>query len=275
MPFMCRVLAARYGGMPRRARWESIRLALKTSPLHDRFGVEIHDMELREVTAEMGYPQIRAAFEEHSLLLLRDQHLDDESHLRVGELFGPIEVRSKAPRPAAVSPVSNVVDGDRLAGEDEHHLLNMIANQLWHTDSTFLPVPALANILVARVLPTSGGETELVSTRAAFADMTDDLKDRARAAVLSHSVVHSRRLVSDELAGDDEFAMWADERWRAVWPNPVNGAEALYIASHAFAVDGLPDREATALITELVEWSTRDDYLYCHDWIEGDVLIWD
>src|SRR5882672_6565331 len=137
---------------------------LRITTLHPRFGVEIHEVDLRRVTATEGYPAIRQAFEAHSLLLFRDQLLDARAHLALGALFGPIEDRSQGkdgPDPT-VSRVTNRGDNEAIAAEDDRRTLNLMANQLWHTDSTFLPVPALANILAARVLSSQGGETEFV-----------------------------------------------------------------------------------------------------------------
>ena len=249
---------------------------MKTTPLHDRFGIDVHDVDLRKVTATSGYPEIRQAFETHSLLLFRGQNLDDDSHLAFGELFGPIENRSKGtivePR---MSKVTNVRTDDTVAPEQDKQVLNLKANQLWHTDSTFLPVPALANIITARVVPSKGGETELASTRAAWHDMPEALKAQARDKVLHHRYAHSRAKVSSDLADEELFTMWQDQAWRALWRNPVNGEDALYIASHAFAVEGLDDAEGEALIAELIGWCTQDTYVYTHRWQPGDVLIWD
>jgi len=250
---------------------------MRTTPLHPRFGVEIHDVDLRRVTAADGYPAIRAAFEAQSLLLFRGQRLDDEAHLALGALFGPIEDRSQGlngPKPR-MDNVTNRLADDRIAPEDDFHTLNLKANQLWHTDSTFLPVPALANILAARVLSSRGGETEFASTRAAWHDLPEKPKVRARNAVLRHRVAHSRAKISPELARDEKFTKWADQAWKAVWRNPLSGEDALYVASHAFAVDGLPDAEGQALIDELIAFATRPGTVYTHAWRPGDVLIWD
>ncbi len=251
---------------------------MRIKPLQDRFGVEICDVDPRDVSAKTGYPDIRAAFEEHSLLLFRNQHLNDDEHLAFGELFGPIEDRTRGaqgPDPQ-MSFVSNLRDnGNEVAPEDDSQVLNLKANHLWHTDSTFLPIPALANIAAARVVASTGGETELVSTRAAWRDMPDELKGRIRGKVIRHRYAHSRRKISEELAKDALFTMWQDQAWQAIWRNPVNGEEALYIASHAFAVDGMSADEGTALIDELIAWSTQEKYVYSHRWQPGDVLIWD
>ena len=250
---------------------------MHTTPLHPCFGVEVHDVDLRQVTSANGYPKIRQAFETHSLLLFRDQSLDDEAHLAFGALFGPIEDRSmgkNGPKPH-MDNVTNRLADNTIAAEENNHTLNLKANQLWHTDSTFLPVPALANILAARVVSSRGGETEFVSTRAACKEMPEDLMARARNAVLRHRFSHSRARISPELAKLEKFAKWPDQAWKAIWRNPVNGEDALYIASHAFAVDGLPEAEGQTLIDELIALATRAGSVYAHTWRVGDVLMWD
>ncbi|MGH6717987.1 MAG: TauD/TfdA dioxygenase family protein, partial [Alphaproteobacteria bacterium] len=250
---------------------------MKLTPVHPRFGVEVEGVDLRQVTAHAGYPEIRAAFEEHSLLLFRGQDLDDEAHLAFGALFGPIEDRSRGangPKPV-MSPVSNRRDDATIASENDPHVLHLKANQLWHTDSTFLPAPALANILAARVLPSGGGESEFVSTRVAWADMPEKLKAKARNAVFRHRYAHSRAKISAELAAQELFTMWTDQCWRALWRNPVHGREALYIASHVCAVEGMDGPDGAALVDELVAFATQDAYVYAHHWLPGDVLVWD
>ena len=246
-------------------------------PLHSRFGVELHDLDLRRVTATDGYPAIRQAFEAHSLLLFRGQQLDDAAHLALASLFGPIEDRSQGkdgPVPR-VGFLANRKDDGSIAPEDDNCTLNLMANQLWHTDSTFLPAPALTNILAAREISSHGGETEFASTRGAWQDLPEILKAKARTAVLRHRFAHSRGKISAELARQETYTKWPEQAWKAVWRNPVNGADALYLASHAFAVEGLPEAEGQALIDELIAFATRPGTVYTHPWRLGDVLIWD
>jgi alpha-ketoglutarate-dependent 2,4-dichlorophenoxyacetate dioxygenase len=251
---------------------------LNTSPIHPRFGVEVHGLDLSKVTAGHQFDELRSAFEQHSLLLFRNQNLDQKSHFALASLFGEIENREKDAwgiRPNAVSRVSNLSKEGQIIPESGRQLSHLKANQLWHTDSTFLPIPALANILAARVLPDSGGETEIASTRAAWKDMPSDLRLLTEDAILSHRYAHSRAQIDSDLAKQELFTMWPDQAWRAVWPNPVTGEEALYIASHAFAVDGMDEADGEKLIKQLLEFATQPDYVYSHNWAIGDVLIWD
>jgi len=256
---------------------------LRTFPLHDRFGVEVLDIDLGRVAAGHGFNQVRAAFEAHSLLLFRGQALSGEDHMRLAALFGPVEDRQADERKpgekvgfAELAPeLSNVLADGAVADAMDLKTLNLKANQLWHTDSTFLPVPALSNVLTAKVVTAEGGETEFASTRAAWADMPASLRERVRDALIWHRFSHSRARISAELAQLPKFTKWPDQLWPAIWKNPVNGAEALYIASHAFAVEGLPEAEGAALIDDLIAFCTRDKYVYTHKWQVGDVLSWD
>lgn len=252
---------------------------LATRPIHRLFGVEVPDVQLADVTAEHLYPALRELFERHSVLLFRGQRITPEQHIALARLFGPIEDRSaddvQETAAFTVPQVSNRQADGSISAETDLHTLNLKANQLWHTDSTFLPTPALANLITARVVTSSGGETELCSTRAAFAEMPEALREAARGATLWHRYAHSRAKIAPELTRLDLIARWPDQAWRAVWPNPVTGAEAVYVASHAFRVDGMDDAEGAALIEALVAFCTQPRYVYTHSWQVGDFIIFD
>lgn len=251
---------------------------IETSPLTDSFGVVVHNFDFSQFSSDEDYPALRALFEEHSALLFPRQKLSAPDHLRLAELFGPIEDRKKEERgPGAavdVSMVSNeTVDG--VTDEYDLHTLNLKANQQWHIDSTFMPTPALCNILTAKVVTTEGGQTELASTRAAWAAMPDALKARIRDKVLGHNFRRSRERISMQLADLPIFNKWPSQRWPAVWSNPVNGREALYIASHVYQVEGMNALEGDALIDELIDFCTQPQFVYSHNWTVDDVLMWD
>lgn len=251
---------------------------MKIAPLHPRYGLTVHGVDLRDVTANHLFPEIRRAFDTQSALLFPAQSLSDADHVRLATLFGPVENRDAMAAgreiPFVLAPLSNTTT-DGVAEADSLQVLSLRSNMLWHTDSTFLPVPALVNILTATVVPSRGGETELASTRAAWADMPEALKDPLREAIIWHRFAHSRAKVSAELAASYMISKWPDRPWRAVWRNPVTGDEALYIASHSFAIEGMGLQESQALLEQAIEFCTQAEYVYTHRWQVGDVLIWD
>ncbi|MFK7869134.1 MAG: TauD/TfdA dioxygenase family protein [Roseobacter sp.] len=253
-------------------------MSLDMTPLTPRFGVEIKGIDLAQVDDAL-YREIRAAFEEHSALLFRGQNVSDAAHLALARRFGPIENREagdlKESPDYKVPEVSNILEDGSVSGEMDLHTLNLKANMLWHADSTFLPIPALANILIGRVVTQTGGATELASTRAGWADMPEDMRAQIRGRTVRHHLSHSRYRISPELAQLPMFHKWPEQTWKAVWRNPVNGHEALYIASHARAIDGMDAGPAATLLDQLMTFVTQQAYTYRHQWQVGDVLIWD
>ncbi|MEL6479100.1 MAG: TauD/TfdA family dioxygenase [Pseudomonadota bacterium] len=245
---------------------------MQTTPLHPDFGVEIHGIDLTHATADQLYPEIRAAFEAHSLLLFRGQRWDDAAILRFGRLFGPIENRTD--RPDFVARVSNVLPDGTVMPPDAQRLKDLQANMLWHTDSTFLPTPSLANIITARTVPDTGGATELVSTRAGLARLSDALKSVLRGA-LRHRYAHSRAKIDPDLAKAAHITKWPEQVWHGIWRNPVNGQDAVYIASHACGILGMEDDAAQRIIDRVIAELTVAPAIYAHQWQVGDVLIWD
>lgn len=250
----------------------------RVSPLTDSFGVIVHDTNLSETTASNGFADIRALFEEHSALLFPKQNLSPQDHIRLAEMFGPVEDRKSDERPSGAIAEVSLVSNETAAGvtaEMDLHTLNLKANQQWHIDSTFLPTPALCNILTAKVVTREGGQTELASTRAAWAAMPDNLKERIDGRILGHNYRRSRERVSTDLADLPLFSKWPPQRWPAVWVNPVNGREALYIASHVYEVEGMSPSDGEALVDELIDFCTQPQFVYSHTWNVDDVLIWD
>ena len=250
-----------------------------TSPLTPVFGVEVKGVDVMDITAGNLFPEIRELFEEHSALLFRGQQMSPEKHLEIADLFGPIEDRRADERRKGeafeIPEVSNLREDGSTTPEMDMHTLNLKANFLWHADSTFLPDPALINIITAHVVPSSGGATELASTRAAWREMPEELKSRISGRGVWHHLSISRARISAELAKDPMFHKWPAQHWNSVWRNPANGLESLYIASHAYRVDGYDDAESRALLDELTEFCTQPRFVYSHNWRVGDVMIWD
>ena len=247
-------------------------------PLGPGFGAEIRGISLIDVAAsDQAYQSVRAAFEEHSLLLFRDQEITDDVQAAFSRAFGPLE-RVKVGSEGAgsfYSRLHNIAADGSLVPETHRQALTARANQLWHTDSSFKKTPALASVLSARVVPRHGGDTEVVSTRVAWTYLSPAMQSRLRDAVVTHAYAYSRDQIDAELMTASERAALPPVRWRMTWPNPRNGSVALYLASHAYAVAGLGDSDGRALLDELMAVATRAELIYRHHWRTGDVLMWD
>jgi alpha-ketoglutarate-dependent 2,4-dichlorophenoxyacetate dioxygenase len=130
-------------------------------------------------------------------------------------------------------------------------------------------------VLSARILSETGGETEFTSTRRAWKRLPPKQQSELRDLIVTHSYANSRDRIDPNLMGPEERAAMPPVRWRMTWRNPANEERALYVASHAGAIDGMGDNEAKAMLAELIDGATRREFTYLHRWRAGDVVMWD
>jgi alpha-ketoglutarate-dependent 2,4-dichlorophenoxyacetate dioxygenase len=247
-------------------------------PLGPGFGVEVRGVGILDVASDgEAYKAVRSAFEEHSLLLFRDQPVADDIQAAYSRAFGPLELTKAASLGAGgfYSRLTNIGPQGEILPPDHRQVLAAQANALWHTDSSFKKTPALASVLSARVLPGADGDTEFTSTRLAWERLPSDLQGRLTGAIATHSYANSRDQIHPDLANAEERKALPPVRWRMNWLNPSNGRRALYIASHAYAIDGMDDRDARQLLAELMDETTKREFVYVHKWRPGDVVMWD
>ena len=248
-------------------------------PLGPGFAAEVRGAGLADVAAHDDvYAAVRAAFEEHSVLLFRHQPITDELQVAYSQRFGPLEI-AKAASLGEGTPFSILTNIDRATGAlvppAHKESLRSRANQLWHTDSSFKAPPALASVLSARIIPPEGGETEFTSMRRAWERLPGALRAQLANSTAWHDYAHSRGKIAPQLASERERSTMPPVCWRMHWRNPVNGRDSLYVASHTSGIDGMPKDAALALVEQLIADATRPEYTYLHRWQAGDVVMWD
>jgi len=129
-------------------------------PLGPGFAAELRGVTLADVAAsEAAYKDVRAAFEEHSVLVFRGQDVSDETQIAYSRRFGPLEVTKVGSEGHGTNLVilKTLDDNGNVVPEDHRLALRNKANQLWHTDSPFKRLPALASVLSSRIIPGAGG----------------------------------------------------------------------------------------------------------------------
>jgi len=243
------------------------------------FFAEVRGVGLADVAErDDAYAAVRAAFDEHSVLLFRGQSISDELQAAYSRRFGPLEI-AKAASIGEGTPYSILTNVDHATGglvpPGHKEALRAAANQLWHTDSCFKAPPALASVLSARVIPPTGGETEFTSTRLAWERLPATLRARLATAYAWHDYAHSRGKIAPHLASEREKDTLPPVSWRMRWRNPANSRDSLYIASHTCAIDGMTPEAAQALLADLIDFATTPGHTHQHRWQAGDVIMWD
>ncbi|MDB5412962.1 MAG: hypothetical protein JWR10_1297 [Rubritepida sp.] len=256
--------------------------SFKVTPITPSFAAEVSGIDLSKPLASGIAAEIDAAMDAYGALVFRDQMLGDPEQRAFGEALGTIEtsratvdVEKSRLQDKTLNDISNLAaDGTILAADARKRMFNL-GNQLWHSDSSFKAVPAKYSMLHARVIPPSGGATEVADMRGAWDALDPEIQEKVRDLICEHSLLFSRQLLGFTEFTETERASFAPVRQRLVRYFPSTGRRSLYLSAHIGRIVGWPVPEALALIRDLMEHATERRFVYSHTWRVNDLLIWD
>ena len=254
-------------------------MAITVKRLHPLFAAEIGGVDLARPLDVAVFREIEDALDEHTILVFRDQRLDDGQQLAFSRRFGALEITTanvaNDGKQSEVADISNVGADGKLLPTDSKAMKYRDANEMWHSDSSFKPVPAKASLLSAREVPPVEGDTEFCNMRAAYAALPADTQAGIENLVAIHSYTYSRGLVEPDLFTSEQAAQVPPVRQRLIRVNPKNGRKALYVGSHASHIEGMPVESSRRMLQELLANAVRPDFIYRHRWRQFDLVIWD
>ena len=249
-----------------------------TRPLSPGFGAEAVGVDVSAPLSDAAFAEVRDAFFAAQVLLLRAQRLTPAQYLAFARRFGPPEPhvidQFHHPDAADILVLSNVVRDGKPQGLAD-------AGTYFHTDYSYLDVPARATMLYAIESPPVGGNTVFANQYAAYDDLPEAMKRRLDGLMGVHhygnrnDVDEASRTAASRLT-DEQKARMPLITHPIVRTHPVTGRKALYaVSGSSFGIVGMPDDEARALLDELAAHATRDQYLMSVFYAPGDLVIWD
>ena len=256
--------------------------AFTCNPLHPLFGAEVEGIDLRTATDGSLATNIEAAMDDFAVLVFRDQVLNESEQMAFTRTLGPIDMgllqvlqaKSRFKEEGMID-ISNVDHERRVRKRDDPKLVAMLANQLWHSDSSFKKPSAKYSLLLACVVTENGGETEFADMRAAYDALSDGQVAEIETLVAEHSAFHSRAQLDDSQYTEEERALYPPVQWPVVREHPGSKRKVLYIGVHAERILDRAVSEGRLLLAELLEHATQPDFVYRHNWRPGDLVIWD
>jgi taurine dioxygenase len=254
---------------------------VSVSPLSWRTGSEVQGLDLRRAK-DIPESTIRSLWRllgERGILLFRDQHLDHDQHLDFTRRFGPLAKtgllgRHAPPDYPDLFRVTNIkTDGKRSETEN--------AAQQWHSDQSFMPVPARGSLLRCVHAPQHGGDTMFANMYQACEALSDGLRQTLGAMRAFHSLFSSRTLAT---AGRQPFSTVKEGELQELSGtfHPVlrlhedSGRQALYVSEQMVdRFEGWTVAESAPLLDHLFSLSARPAHTYRHRWAPGDIIFWD
>jgi taurine dioxygenase len=227
---------------------------------------------------DADFAKVWDAFFASQVLVFRNQKLNSREFLHLARRFGPPEPhvidQFHHPESADILILSNREKDGKPVGLAD-------AGTYFHTDYSYLEIPARATLLYSIEVPRKGGDTLFADQYAAYEDLPRSRKTKLENLVALHhygnrdDLDKSSRTVASVLTGDQERRMaWV--RHPVVRPHPVTGRKALYaVSGSSFGIEGMPENEALDLLDELRDHATQEKYRLRLKYGVGDVVIWD
>ena len=258
-------------------------MTLSLRPLHPIFAAEASGIDLTRPLAPEAVAAVNAAMDQHAVLVFRDQPMGQEQQVAMARQFGPLNPGLKQigrqmerMREAALIDISNLDDEGRPLQRDSKKVISGLANQLWHSDSSFQAPAVSYSMLSAVKLPSWGGETEFVDLRAAWDALPERLQQQVEGLEAEHFALHSRMtLLGDTDYTPDQLAALPAVVWPLVRTHPGSGRKLLFCGIHARRILGMGLAEGKMLLMDLLEHATQPQFRYRHEWRVGDLVMWD
>ncbi len=251
-------------------------MSLTVSPSGQSCGATVTGVDLSgELTAKL-IADIRAAWLQHKVLAFAGQQMDDDALERFTIAMGGF---GEDPFFAPIKGRQNIAAILREADET-----SPLFAENWHSDWSFLAQPPSGTCLLAVDIPPTGGDTLFANQIAAFNALTPERQEFLRGL----TAIHSAQLAyaPDGSYGEKDTGrsmdIRPDQSARAtqthslVQRHPETGEEALYSTlGYIIGIEGMDQADAIALLSELAQWQSRDEFVYRHRWEPDMLVMWD
>ena len=240
------------------------------------FGVEAGGVDLSR--SSFDFERLQGAFFENQLLVIRGQRLTARQFLDFARRFGKPEPhvidQFHHPEFPDILILSNVKKNGEPTGLAD-------AGTYFHTDYSYLEMPARATTLYSIQVPRAGGDTLFANQYAAYDDLSSEVKEKIKGLIALHHYGNRNEL--DERSRTAASLLTEDQKQKVAWVrhpvarrHPVTGRTPLYaVSGTSFRIEGMPDDEACALLDELKDHATQPKYQYRLKYGVGDVVVWD
>ena len=239
-------------------------------------GVEINDLDITKILDIGIINEISELLSEFSVVVIRDQNITNDQHIKFSECFGNLE-QTKVGTDGSGSKLiilRNFDEDGNIVPPTDRQRLNNLANKEWHSDSSFKKIPSKLSILSAKMIPSNGGDTEFLSMRAAYNSLPENLKLNIEDKVCWHDYSHGRLKIDPNLVTSEEKKALPPVKQKLVLNNKKYG-KSLYLGAHCSKIDGMTENESQNLLKEIYEFVDNKSFVYSHIWKPYDLIMWD
>jgi len=247
-------------------------MTLSVTRLTPTIGAVVDGVRLNEPLSDEAFVKINDALVTHQVLFFRDQNLTPLQHRDFAARFGKLHIHPIYPSHTE-APEILVLDTDVIDLQD---------NAIWHTDVTFTERPPMGSVLIARVLPETGGDTLWASCIAAYEALSPPMQTFLQGLTATHNITHSFPAQRFGMTPEAQARLEKATRDNppvshpVIRTHPVSGKKALFVQDgFTTHINELTAPESKALLGFLSAHSVKPEFVVRWKWRLGDVAFWD
>ena len=245
---------------------------LSVTPLSQRLGAQIKGFDFSKPAHRPAIELLRDLADAYLVLLFRGHDVDEEQHVRFslefGDLIPPVEPKFTSKTEPMILHLGNVSQDRRKLPNDDPAVAFTYAPERWHSDGSYKLNTNYLTILHALEIPPEGGETWFGSMLAAWEDLPEGRKRLLEGRSMEHPYPYRDAKIKNWEGNAIEVV-----KHPMVRTSPLN-EKFLFLSSFGGKVDGMSDDEGSALVAELFDYGTREEFIYRHKYQVGDTLMW-
>jgi taurine dioxygenase len=245
--------------------------SIRVQRIAGALGAEVSGVDLSKDLPDETVAAIRRGWLEHLVLFFRDQPVAPRQFLAFARRFGEV---IEYPFVKGLDDVPEIIPVVKL----EHERINF--GGVWHSDTTYLDVPPMASMLVAREVPPAGGDTLFANMYLAYETLSDGMKRilERLVAVNCSAKADVTRTRADRMK--DGARSDARQEYVAEHPvvrvHPETGREALYVnVAHTVRFAGMTEEESAPILEYLFRHQVRPEFTCRFRWAPGSIAFWD
>ncbi len=239
-------------------------------------GAAVEGLDLAQPVDAATMSALRQAFFEHLVLVFPGQaHLTPRQHVAFAARWGELQVMTQrhldnCPELIEIAARDGVRPGTDNPETYAHPSTKLTRTDVWHTDQSYEPHPAIGSVLLARELPSVGGDTMFANQYAAFETLSPGMQRMLRNVRAVHSGEGYYRITNLDPADAPRTAQ------PVALVHPETGRTALYVNRiYTTNFEDMSVEESQPLLEYLYAHAVQPPFTFRHRWSVGDMLMWD
>ena len=247
----------------------------------------VSEIDLKKSLDNNLIKEIDNAINKFSVLVFKNQNINDNEQVRFTKYFGQIEASGNKSNitkaedrrlSTDLADVSNLDKNNKPFTQNDPRRSFNLGNRLWHTDSSFKKIPAKYSLLSARNISKEGGNTEFADMRSAYDNLDNKTKTKIETMICEHSLIYSRQRLGFDMVRElssEEIKNFTPVEQPLIRKNKFTNRKTIFLSSHIGKIKNWIRPDSMCFIDDLIEYATQLKFKYVHEWSKNDLIIWD